>query len=164
MVDRGVIPDIAFALSVIASYDGPVTRRRVVTLVVMAAGVSNEFPTWRACAPGTAASIGRIVSAVCAWRGVSTDAVSGRGGGTDVAMARGFAAWCCKRGFGYPLSMIGDRLGGRGHTTILQAINKIDMITDRQPAVRSILLSLCDDTDDASMDDFYGNEASSSTR
>lgn len=156
MVARGIIPDMDFAMDVLDRYDGPVTRRRVVSVIVMAAGVAPEFPAWRASAPGTAPTIGNIIDAVCAWRGADAALVSDRGGGAEIARTRGFAAWCARRGFGYPLTLIGERMGGRSHTTMLQAINKADMIVERHPAIRSALLSLCDRIDDECLEIAYG--------
>lgn len=156
MVDRKIISDMDVALQVISGYRGPMTRRRIVAAVIRSAGMEAECPAWRAFAPGSAPSIPDVVEAVCADRGVPVDAVLGRGSSSEIVRARSVCAWCARRGFGYTLSMIGDRLGGRNHTTILHAISKTDLLTDRQPALRSALLRLCDDLDDRTLGAFYG--------
>lgn len=148
MVDREVVRDIEAAFGALREYKGPMTRRRVVAAIVRSAGVDADFPAWRAFAPGTAPSIQDIMEAVCHEGGASLDAVIARGMRSDVCRVRSSVAWCARRGFGYTLGMIGERMGGRGHTTILHAVGKMDVLTGRQPAIMSSLLRICDDLDD----------------
>jgi hypothetical protein len=74
----------------------------------------------------------------------------------EIAEARFHAIWLMRHICGYSLNVIGGHFGGRDHTTILNAVKKIEDERTTQPALADRLERLCEEIDDLSVSQSYG--------
>ena len=75
-----------------------------------------------------------IITATCAYFGISADELTGASRVAALARARQIAMYLCRELTDLSLPKIGSRFGGRDHTTVMHSVKKIDtkMGEDRQ--------------------------------
>jgi chromosomal replication initiator protein len=88
--------------------------------------------------PGTT-DIGEIVDATARMFGISPQALLARDRRPEVAKARHVAMYMARVLTRHSLPEIGRMLGGRNHTTVLHAVNRIDSEIQTNSAVRSVV-------------------------
>ena len=88
--------------------------------------------------PGTT-DIGEIVNATARIFGISPQALLARDRRPEVAKARHVAMYMARVLTRHSLPEIGRMLGGRNHTTVLHAVNRIDSEIQTNSAVRSVV-------------------------
>lgn len=148
---RGLLPGPGLARQVLEGWTGQFSRRRMVIALVAAAGAGEACPPWSAVRPGTQPGIMDIVEWIASLHGVTAEAIVSPSRSPDLARVRFFCEWGCRQGFGYPLQAIGNRLGGRSHTSVLNGVEKASLMLSRSPAIRRGLLDACDAVDHAAM-------------
>lgn len=149
--DRGIVPAEEFARAILENWQGRFSRRRMVIAMASAAGTLHSFPPWAAVRPGSNPSIADIVEGIGSDHGASLAELASPSRSPDLARVRFFCEWGCRHGFGYGLQLIGNRLGGRSHTSVLNGVEKAALMLSRTPALRSAILDACDRIDHAAM-------------
>ena len=148
---RGFLPGPGLARRVLEDWTGQFSRRRMVIALVAASGTGQDCPPWSAVRPGTQPGIMDIVEWIGGLHGATAEAIVSSARSPDLARVRFFCEWGCRQGFGYPLQAIGNRLGGRSHTSVLNGVEKASLMLSRSPAIRRGLLEACDAVDHAAM-------------
>jgi len=83
--------------------------------------------------------IGEIIDATARVFGISPQALLARDRRPPVAKARHIAMYMARVLTRHSLPEIGRMLGGRNHTTVLHAVNRIDSEIQTNPAVHSVV-------------------------
>jgi chromosomal replication initiator protein len=120
--------------------------------VIAYASLKGERPTpelarhvlrrFGAGAPLGTTDIGAIIDATARVFSVSPQALLARDRRPDIAKARQVAMYMARVLTRHSLPEIGRMLGGRNHTTVLHAVNRIDSEIQTNPAVRSAVDTL----------------------
>jgi len=84
----------------------------------------------------------QIVSAVAAAFGLTRDLLLGRGRSREVALPRQIAMYLMREVGNVSLPQIGDVLGGRDHTTVMYACDKVKDMIERDDRLRRQVLQL----------------------
>lgn len=74
----------------------------------------------------------------------------------EIARARFQSIWLMRHICGLSLNLIGGHFGGRDHTTVLNAINKVEGERMAQPGLAEKLERLCEEIDDLAVSQCYG--------
>jgi chromosomal replication initiator protein len=91
---------------------------------------------------GASCGIPEIVDAAAQEFGVERDDVMARNRRPDVAMARQVAMYVARELTDHSLPEIGRGVGGRNHTTVLHAVNRVTASMDADPRVRNAVDNL----------------------
>lgn len=75
------------------------------------------------------------------------DIISSESRKKDVVRARFQAIWVLRMVCGHPLTMIGQNMGNRDHTTILNSINKVNLNIQADVGFRRSMENLCEKAD-----------------
>jgi chromosomal replication initiator protein len=86
--------------------------------------------------------IGQVVEAVAKYYRISTQDILGRSRRQDIAMQRQVAMYLARQETTASLPQIGDALGGRDHTTVLYAHDKIADLVERDQQLRRDLTAI----------------------
>jgi chromosomal replication initiator protein len=86
--------------------------------------------------------IGQVVEAVAKYYRVSTQDILGRSRRQDIAMQRQVTMYLARQETTASLPQIGDALGGRDHTTVLYAHDKIADLVERDQQLRRDLTAI----------------------
>ncbi|MGI6206833.1 MAG: chromosomal replication initiator protein DnaA [Anaerolineae bacterium] len=86
--------------------------------------------------------IPEIVEAVCRHFRVTTQALYGRSRRADIALPRQIAMYLARTETNASLPQIGEALGGRDHTTVLYACDKISDLAESDPDIRRDLMAI----------------------
>jgi len=117
-------------------------RNTLVTLDVAAEALRDILP------PRSARSLtlADVQKAVCRYFSLSLEDLKGESRARKVALPRQLAMYLCRELTGASLPRIGEEFGGRDHTTVLHACDKIDTERQRDPdienAIRALLAEL----------------------
>jgi chromosomal replication initiator protein len=84
----------------------------------------------------------QIVSAVAAAFGLSTERLIGRDRTREVALPRQIAMYLLREEINISLPQIGAQLGGRDHTTVMYACDKVNDLIERDDRMRRQILQL----------------------
>jgi len=103
--------------------------------------VKNFFGIKRTV-PGKKVSYRRIVSAVAKHYHIKTSVLTGRSRKKTIATARHIAAYFLRRELQLPLQRVGQILGGRDHTTIMHAEEKIDRLFSTNQQIRHEIIAI----------------------
>jgi chromosomal replication initiator protein len=88
------------------------------------------------------ASISEILDAAAGEFGVKREAILARDRRPDVAQARQIAMYMARELTTHSLPEIGRGIGGRNHSTVVHAVNRVSAAIDTDPAVRSAVDNL----------------------
>lgn len=88
--------------------------------------------------------IGQVVEAVANYYRVPSEAILGRSRRQDVSMPRQIVMYLARTETGLSLPQIGEALGGRDHTTILYANEKITDLIESDQQLRREVMSIRD--------------------
>ncbi|NJS41930.1 chromosomal replication initiator protein DnaA [Candidatus Gracilibacteria bacterium] len=78
----------------------------------------------------------KILNTVCKYFGYSQDQILGTGRQKDVSLARQIVMWLFKYELEMSYPAIGKVFGGRNHTTVMHAINKVDSLTKKDTKLK----------------------------
>jgi chromosomal replication initiator protein len=81
----------------------------------------------------------RIAEAVCNAYGIELEQIKGRKRTNAIALPRQVAMFLTRRHTGLSLAEIGREFGGRDHTTVMHACEKIERLSSEDPDVRATL-------------------------
>lgn len=87
-------------------------------------------------------SAGEVLAVVSKYFGISTERILGRDRSKDVALPRQVAMYLMREQGGISLPKIGEELGGRDHTTVMYACDKVADMIERDDRVRRQVLQL----------------------
>ena len=87
-------------------------------------------------------SASEVLTVVSKYFGISTERILGRDRSKDVALPRQVAMYLMREQGGISLPKIGEELGGRDHTTVMYACDKIADMIERDDRVRRQVLQL----------------------
>jgi chromosomal replication initiator protein len=104
--------------------------------------VKNFFGIKKQSKKSRSISYRRILSVVAKHYGLKTKEVKGRSRKKEVANARHIAAYLLRKELEYPLKRVGEILGGRDHTTIMHAEDKIDRLFSTNQEIRHDILEM----------------------
>jgi hypothetical protein len=89
----------------------------------------------------TGAPVGEVLAVVSIRFGFTYEEIRGKDRHKRIAHARNVAAWMMRQlGLSYP--EIGAELGGRHHTTAIEAVRRIDKISSGDPRVANLLATM----------------------
>jgi len=103
--------------------------------------VKNFFGIKR-IVPGKKVSYRRILSVVAKYYKIKTSELTGKSRKKQVATARHIAAYLLRRELQLPLQRVGQILGGRDHTTIIHAEEKIDRLFSTNQQLRHEIIEI----------------------
>src|SRR6185436_7005725 len=78
-----------------------------------------------------------IQRAVCEYFSIRMGDLKSHRRHRSVAHPRMVAMYLCRQRLGTSYMELGDRFGGKDHTTVMSAVRKIGALVDNDPAVRS---------------------------
>ncbi|MHB0875526.1 MAG: chromosomal replication initiator protein DnaA [Anaerolineae bacterium] len=113
------------------------TLMRTPLTVTMAQEVLSEM-----LGQPTIIDIGQVVEAVAKYYRVSTQDILGRSRRQDIAMQRQVTMYLARQETTASLPQIGDALGGRDHTTVMYAHDKISDLVERDQQLRRDLTAI----------------------
>jgi ATPase involved in DNA replication initiation len=87
-------------------------------------------------------SASEVLAVVSKYFGISTERILGRDRSKDVALPRQVAMYLMREQGGISLPKIGEELGGRDHTTVMYACDKVADMIERDDRVRRQVLQL----------------------
>lgn len=124
----------------IAALEAPLINTPAVQVVHSGAEVDPETVNWfvvLASAPRHAdyPTIREIQVAVCKHYGVKLSELLSKRRTADIVGPRQVAMFLCKRLTPHSLPQVGRRFGGRDHTTVLHAVNKMKHLETRNPEI-----------------------------
>ena len=90
----------------------------------------------------SAVDSGTIIETVAAAYGMTWEEMVGRGRTSKVAVPRQIAMYLMRELGNFSLPQIGDALGGRDHTTVMYACDKVKDLIERDDKIRRQVLSL----------------------
>jgi len=76
---------------------------------------------------GTTPTVAHVLKVTEAVTGVSTANILSRDRSRDIVDARFFAMWSLRSVSGTSFSVIGERIGGKDHTTVINAVNQVNL-------------------------------------
>jgi chromosomal replication initiator protein len=88
------------------------------------------------------ATIEDVQRAVCAYFNLRAGDLRGKSRQRSVTLPRMVGMYLCRTGLGASLPEIGERFGGRDHTTVMNACRKIERLAEADLAVRSAVDTL----------------------
>jgi len=80
-----------------------------------------------------------VMEAVAAYYGVKTEDLKGPRRSRDVAVPRQIAMYIARETVGAPLTMIGERFGGRDHSTVNHACQKVAQEMHTSPSLNNLV-------------------------
>lgn len=83
-----------------------------------------------------------IQRAICTYYNVRIGDIKGKSRQRAVTLPRMVGMYLCRKGLGSSFPEIGERFGGRDHTTVMNACRKIDRVVETDLAVRSAVDTL----------------------
>lgn len=83
-----------------------------------------------------------IQRAVCGYYNIRVGELKGKSRQHSVTLPRMVAMYLCRTGLGASFPEIGERFGGRDHTTVMSACRKIERVVETELAVRSAVDTL----------------------
>ena len=83
-----------------------------------------------------------VMEAVAAYYSVSVEDLKGPRRSRDVAVPRQIAMYIAREVVAAPLTMIGDAFGGRGHSTVNHACQKVSGDMKTSPALTTLISDL----------------------
>ncbi|HEY8426451.1 MAG TPA: chromosomal replication initiator protein DnaA [Limnochordales bacterium] len=89
-----------------------------------------------------AITIDRIQSVVAEHFGLTTTQLKGKSRARELALARQIAMFLCRELTQASLPHIGEQFGGRDHSTVLHAVEKVQSLARRDPAIADLLRHL----------------------
>jgi len=92
--------------------------------------------------PSRAMTIADVMKVVCEHFDVTIDQLKSKRRTQDLALARQVAMYIAREEIGAPLTKIGREFGGRDHTTVMHACNKIAGICRTDPRFRGTIKDL----------------------
>jgi len=104
--------------------------------------VKDFFGIKRTGANNKKVSYRRILSVVARHYKIKTSELKGRSRKKEIAIARHIAAYFLRREIKMPLQQVGLVLGGRDHTTILHAEEKIDRLFSTNQQIRHEIIEM----------------------
>ncbi len=104
--------------------------------------LAGLYPAPRAAAPPTPPSIDRVQELTCAAFDVSREELLSAGRSSRLAWARQVAMYLARRHTGATLPAIGERFGGRNHTTVMYACRKAGERLASDPAAQALVHDL----------------------
>jgi chromosomal replication initiator protein len=88
------------------------------------------------------ASVEDVQRAVCGYYNVRASDLKGKSRQQSVTLPRMVGMYLCRTGLGVSFPEIGERFGGRDHTTVMSACRKIERVIETDLAVRSAVDTL----------------------
>lgn len=88
------------------------------------------------------ATIEDVQRSVCAYYNIRMGELKGKSRQHSVTLPRMVAMYLCRQGLGASFPEIGERFGGRDHTTVMNACRKIERVWETDLAVRSAVDTL----------------------
>jgi chromosomal replication initiator protein len=85
---------------------------------------------------------GDVITSVAETFGVTADRIVGRGRTQDVALPRQVAMYLLREEANYSLPQIGNALGGRDHTTVMYACDKVADLLERDDRLRRQVIKI----------------------
>jgi chromosomal replication initiator protein len=104
--------------------------------------LAGLYPAPRAAAPRTTPTIDRVQELTCAAFEVSREELLSSARSARVAWARQVAMYLARRHTGASLPAIGERFGGRNHTTVMYACRKAGERLAADPAAQALVHDL----------------------
>ncbi len=104
--------------------------------------LAGLYPAPRAAARVEPPSIDRVLQVTCAAFAVSRDELLSAGRSSRLAWARQVAMYLARRHTGATLPAIGERFGGRNHTTVMYACRKAGERLAADPAAQALVHDL----------------------
>ncbi len=92
--------------------------------------------------PARATTIADVMKVVCEHFGITIDQIKSKRRTRDLALARQVAMYIAREEIGAPLTKIGREFGGRDHTTVMHACNKIAALCREDPRFRGTVKDL----------------------
>ena len=86
-----------------------------------------------------AMSVERIISVVADYYKQPADLLVGKGRNAQIALARHVAMYLCRVSLDAPYKKIGDALGGRDHTTVMNGIQNVEKMLTDDPSAKAII-------------------------
>ncbi len=83
-----------------------------------------------------------IMDVVCNYYQISSADIRGNKKPKNIAYPRQIAMYLCRKHLDLALSKIGEDFGGRDHTTVLHACNKIEKDMEKEPDLQKTILEL----------------------
>jgi chromosomal replication initiator protein len=83
-----------------------------------------------------------VISAVCEYFNIKTTQLKGARREASLVKPRHICMYLLKEDLGLPFVEIGNLLGGRDHTTVMHAVEKIKNMTSSSPHVNEDILSI----------------------
>ena len=84
-----------------------------------------------------------VMEAVATYYNVTVDDLKGPRRSRDVAVPRQIAMYIAREVVGAPLTMIGDCFGGRDHSTVNHACQKVTQEVKTSPTLNNLVSDLC---------------------
>ena len=97
---------------------------------------------WLGAAPRQTTTVSDIVEATASEFGIAKDELLARDRRPNVAMARQVAMYVARELTSHSLPEIGRRIGGRNHTTVLHAVNRVRTARGTDPTIDSAVDNL----------------------
>ena len=80
-----------------------------------------------------------IIEEVCKFYNIEPEILRGQGRSKDISMARQIAIYQIRRMTNLSLKEIGQEFGGRDHSTVLNALNRIEDLVKTDPEKAEIV-------------------------
>ncbi len=123
-------------------------NRRTVFEHLSLNGLVNKGLSIREAKPaGTFPTISEISRIVENYRKISLDQIQSAARSRDIVDARFIAIWVMRYVCGHSLTYIGEQLGNRDHTSVLNGVNRIVAIRAGDVAKRHEIDNICDESD-----------------
>lgn len=124
-------------LSGIASFrtstgnQAPANRRTVIEYLRKNKLIDDSLQVRSLKPAGTTPTVAHVLKVTESVTGISTAEILSRDRSRDIVTARFFAMWSLRAVSGTSFSVIGDRIGGKDHTTVINAVNQVDIKRNR---------------------------------
>lgn len=84
-------------------------------------------------------TVEKIIAETAKFYNTTADEIRGSRRSADIALARQVAMYLIREITGMPNSFVGEQLGGRNHSTVIHACNKIEEMRAENPQLNSVL-------------------------
>jgi hypothetical protein len=105
----------------------PANRRTVIEHLRKNYFISDSLPVKALKPAGTTPTVAHVLKVTEQVTGISVTDILSRDRSRDIVTARFFAMWSLRAVSGTSFSVIGDRIGGKDHTTVINAVNQIEI-------------------------------------
>jgi hypothetical protein len=122
-------------------------RRTLFDTLVHGGLIAENCPMRDAKPAGTLPTVSEIARIVANYSGITLEQIQSAARSRDVVDARFITIWVMRTACGHSLTYIGEQLGNRDHTSILNGVSRIRKIRATDPGKKNTIDNICDESD-----------------